>query len=72
MAVIAREQRFAGSRKKCCSVRLRGSAPKTPAGGPASGTEPKIKLYVNVNDRDEAKARELLSHLTEESRKLLK
>ena len=37
-----------------------------------SGTEPKIKLYVNVNDRDEAKARELLSHLTEESRKLLK
>ena len=37
-----------------------------------SGTEPKIKLYVNVNDRDEAKAKELLSHLTEESRKLLK
>ena len=37
-----------------------------------SGTEPKIKLYVNVNDRDEAKARELLQHLTEEARKLLK
>ena len=37
-----------------------------------SGTAPKIKLYVNVNDRDEVKARELLSHLTEESRKLLK
>lgn len=37
-----------------------------------SGTEPKIKLYVNVNDRDEAKAKELLSHLTQEAQKLLK
>ena len=37
-----------------------------------SGTEPKIKLYVNVNDRDETKAKELLQHLTEEARKLLK
>ena len=37
-----------------------------------SGTEPKIKLYVNVNDRDEAKAQALLEHLTAEAQKLLK
>ena len=37
-----------------------------------SGTEPKIKLYVNVNDPDQAKAQELLEHLTAEAQKLLK
>lgn len=37
-----------------------------------SGTEPKIKLYVNVNNPDEAKAKELLAHLTQEAQKLLK
>lgn len=37
-----------------------------------SGTEPKIKLYVNVNDRDEGKAKDLLAHLTQEAQKLLK
>lgn len=37
-----------------------------------SGTEPKIKLYVNVNDHDEQKAKELLAHLTQEAQKLLK
>lgn len=36
-----------------------------------SGTEPKIKLYVNVNDRDESKAKELLAHLSVEAQKLL-
>lgn len=37
-----------------------------------SGTEPKIKLYVNVNDRDESKAKALLEHLSAEAHKLLK
>ena len=37
-----------------------------------SGTEPKIKLYVNVNDKEEAKAKELLSTLTAASQELLK
>ncbi len=37
-----------------------------------SGTEPKIKLYVNVNHKDEAKAKDLLSHLTKEAEKLLR
>ena len=37
-----------------------------------SGTEPKIKLYVNVNDRDQARAQALLDHLTAEAQKLLK
>ncbi|MDD3334470.1 MAG: phospho-sugar mutase [Eubacteriales bacterium] len=37
-----------------------------------SGTEPKIKLYVNVNHKDEKKAKELLGHLTAEAQKLLK
>ena len=37
-----------------------------------SGTEPKIKLYVNVNDRDQARAQALLEHLTAEAQKLLK
>ena len=37
-----------------------------------SGTEPKIKLYVNVNDPDQAKAQALLEHLTAEAQKLLK
>ena len=37
-----------------------------------SGTEPKIKLYVNVNNPDQAKAQELLEHLTAEAQKLLK
>ena len=37
-----------------------------------SGTEPKIKLYVNVNDPDQARAQELLEHLTAEAQKLLK
>ncbi len=36
-----------------------------------SGTEPKIKLYVNANDRDESKAKELLAHLSVEAQKLL-
>ena len=37
-----------------------------------SGTEPKIKLYVNVNDKEEAKAKELLATLTAASQLLLK
>ncbi len=37
-----------------------------------SGTEPKIKLYVNVNDRDRQQAQSLLTHLTSEAQKLLK
>lgn len=37
-----------------------------------SGTEPKIKLYVNANDRDESRAKELLMLLTKEAQKLLK
>lgn len=37
-----------------------------------SGTEPKIKLYVNVNDRNEQTARELLERMTLEARGLLK
>jgi len=36
-----------------------------------SGTEPKIKLYVNVNDRDRAKADALLKEVTAAARKLL-
>ena len=36
-----------------------------------SGTEPKIKLYVNVNHKQKAEAEKLLSHLTVESEKLL-
>ncbi len=37
-----------------------------------SGTEPKIKLYVNVNDRNEQTARELLERMTREALELLK
>lgn len=37
-----------------------------------SGTEPKIKLYVNVNHRQKAEAEKLLAHLTAEAEKLLK
>ena len=37
-----------------------------------SGTEPKIKLYVNVNDKDEQKAKELLGQLTAAAQGLLK
>ena len=37
-----------------------------------SGTEPKIKLYVNVNDKDEDKANELLKRLTGAAQELLK
>ncbi len=37
-----------------------------------SGTEPKIKLYLNVNDRDEAKAKALLDKLTVSARELVK
>lgn len=36
-----------------------------------SGTEPKIKLYVNVNHKDKAEAEKLLLHLTGEATKLL-
>ena len=36
-----------------------------------SGTEPKIKLYVNVNHRERAEAEKLLTHLTQEATKLL-
>ncbi len=36
-----------------------------------SGTEPKIKLYVNANDKSETKAKELLAHLKKEAEKLL-
>lgn len=36
-----------------------------------SGTEPKIKLYVSVNDKDEARAEALLARLAEEAEKLL-
>ena len=32
LAAVARKQRFAGLRGKCCGTRLRGSAPITPAG----------------------------------------
>ena len=38
LAVSARKQRFAGLREKCCSTKVRGSAPITPAGGSASCT----------------------------------
>ncbi|MBQ8149824.1 MAG: phospho-sugar mutase, partial [Clostridia bacterium] len=37
-----------------------------------SGTEPKIKLYVNVNDKDEQKAKALLGQLTAAAQGLLK
>ena len=37
-----------------------------------SGTEPKIKLYVNVNDRVQAKAEALLTELTQAAAGLLK
>ena len=37
-----------------------------------SGTEPKIKLYVNVNDRDPQKARALLEHIGAQAHQLLK
>ncbi len=37
-----------------------------------SGTEPKIKLYVNVNAKKKAEAEELLKHLTAEAEKMLK
>ena len=37
-----------------------------------SGTEPKIKLYVNVNDKEEKKAKELLGQLTAAAQGLLK
>ena len=37
-----------------------------------SGTEPKIKLYVNVNDKEEAKAKDLLATLTAAAQQLLK
>ena len=37
-----------------------------------SGTEPKIKLYVNVNDKEEAKAKALLAQLTASAQELLK
>ncbi|MDD3411934.1 MAG: phospho-sugar mutase, partial [Eubacteriales bacterium] len=37
-----------------------------------SGTEPKIKLYVNVNAPEKAEAEKLLAHLTAEAEKLLK
>lgn len=36
-----------------------------------SGTEPKIKLYVNVNDQNEEKAKQRLSLLQKEAEKLL-
>ena len=36
-----------------------------------SGTEPKIKLYVNVNHPDKAEAEKLLKRLTEDAAKLL-
>lgn len=36
-----------------------------------SGTEPKIKYYVNVNHKEEAKAKELLQRLSEAAEKLL-
>lgn len=36
-----------------------------------SGTEPKIKYYVNVNHKEEAKAKELLERLSEAAEKLL-
>ncbi len=37
-----------------------------------SGTEPKIKLYVNVNHKEQDKAKALLETLTQEAEKLLK
>ena len=37
-----------------------------------SGTEPKIKLYVNVNAPDETQANEILTSLTSNARELLK
>ena len=44
LAVSARKQRYAGLREKCCGTRLRGSAPKTPAGGSASCTSTFLTL----------------------------
>lgn len=37
-----------------------------------SGTEPKIKLYVNVNDKDQQKAQALLERVTASAQQLLK
>lgn len=37
-----------------------------------SGTEPKIKLYVNVNHREQAKAQELLRQVSQSAHELLK
>ena len=36
-----------------------------------SGTEPKIKVYVNVNHKDEEKAQSLLAHMAQEAKKML-
>ena len=44
LAVVARKQRYAGLREKCCGTRVRGSAPITPAGGSASCTSTFLTL----------------------------
>ena len=44
LAAVARKQRYAGLREKCCGTRIRGSAPITPAGGSASCTSTFLTL----------------------------
>ena len=44
LVVVDRNQRFAGLREKCCGIRVRGSAPITPAGGSASCTSTFLTL----------------------------
>ena len=44
LAAVARKQRYAGLREKCCGTRVRGSAPITPAGGSASCTSTFLAL----------------------------
>ena len=44
LAAVARKQRYAGLRGKCCGTRIRGSAPITLAGGSASCTSTFLTL----------------------------
>ena len=44
LAAVARKQRYAGLREKCCGTKVRGSAPITPAGGSASCTSTFLTL----------------------------
>ena len=52
----------------CCTSRLSGNGFVCVR---PSGTEPKIKLYVNVNHKDKAEAETLLAAVSDGARKLL-